>query len=75
MAKKVFITAVNRILYSSGLGKMNFVLAVPLIALPQLKGKSQNYDFLKIGISFSICSSSIDFVASVSTYQASFWQH
>ena len=51
---------------------MNFVLAVPWIALPQLKGKSQNYDFLKIGISFSICSSSTDFVASVPTIKQVF---
>ena len=51
---------------------MNFVLAVPGIALPQLKGNSQNCDFLKIGISFSFHSFSIDFVALVPTYQASF---
>ena len=52
--------------------QMNFVLAVPGIALPQLKGNSQNCDFLKIGISFSFHSFSIDSVALVPTYQASF---
>ena len=32
--------------------QMNFVLAVPWIGMPQLKGNSQNCDFLIIGISF-----------------------